>query len=300
MKSRPSPLDPQVLALLGGLSVQVDHVVEGVLAGLHRSHRFGENDDFAEHKPYTAGDDPRHIDWKVLGRLDRVVMKKFTAESDAQAVLALDCSGSMSYRSGAFSKTHYSAILAACLAKLFLRQGDGVGFLMGSEQPQSGLQPRRNPEHMVAVLDVLENMLVGGKTNINRIVERYLATIHRRGMLVLFSDLFDFETESLTGLKIAAARGHEVIVFHVLDRDEIEFPFEDPCVFHSMEDNGRLGILPREVRRAYLAEMHKFLDHTARCLVEAGVKYELAVTDEAPHKPLIRRFQKRIVGWKIF
>ncbi len=293
MDPRPSPLDPELLARLKGLKVQVQRVVEGVLTGLHRSPRHGVSIEFAEHKEYSPGDDPRHLDWRVLGRLDRYVVKKFEDETNLQATVALDFSGSMGYASGPFSKAAYGGLLAATLAALLLRQGDAAGLILLSGTRPAQLPPQGRAEQLTDIVRAIEAADPAGPTNLREAATRFIEHTRRRGMLVLFSDLFDPDEGVLASLKMLAARGHQVIVFHVLDRDEVEFPFQDPSLFESMEDDRRMLAFPREVRNAYLEEMDRFLAQNRRALAEAGLAYELARTDEPPHQPLLRHLAGR-------
>jgi uncharacterized protein (DUF58 family) len=293
MQEQQSPLDPAVLARLKGLKVRVFRVVEGVLAGLHHSARHGESVDFSEHKEYTPGDDPRHMDWKVLGRSDRYYIKKYDAEVNLRAVLVTDCSGSMSYASSHFSKAEYAGLLAASLATLLLRQGDAVGLILLSGSRPADIPPGGRTDHISDLVDAIEAQSPQGPTHLSQVTQKYIERAGRRGMLVLFSDLFDPDPRLQDSLKMVAARGHEVIVFHVLDPDEIDFPFEDPTRFESLEDDRSILTFPRQLRAAYLEEMNQFLEGTRRALAEGGLAYELARTDEPPHQPLIRQLSGR-------
>ncbi len=283
-----SPLDPDLLGRLQGLKVQMQQVVEGVLAGLHRSARTGVSIEFAEHKEYSPGDDPRHLDWRVLGRLDRYVIKKFEDETNLKAMLAVDVSGSMDYGSGAFTKAAYSSLMAVSLAALLLRQGDEAGLMLSSASEPAYLPPQGRADQLREMVSMLENASPEGPTVLGQVAERFLELSKRKGMLVLFSDLFDTDDRVLPSLKMLAARGHEVVVFHVLDPDELDFPFQDPTLFESMEDSRSLLVFPREVRRAYLGEIKKFLEHASLELSDSGLSYELVRTDEPPHQPLLR------------
>ena len=292
-KNQTSVLDPEILAKLSGLKVQVARVVEGVLAGLHRSPRHGESVDFAEHKEYTAGDDPRHLDWRVLARSDRYYIKKYEAETNLKAMLALDFSGSMAYASGPFSKATYASLMAASLATILLRQGDSVGLILQGGTNPVHIPPAGRPEHLTDIVQAIESTSPLGPTHLQQIARQHIESTGRRGMLALFSDLFDPDPGLLGGLKMLAAKGHEVLVFHVLDPDEIDFPFEDPAVFESMEDERSLLVFPRQLRAAYLSEMQSFLENTRRALAEGGLAYEPVRTDEPPHQPLLRQLSGR-------
>ncbi|MBW2702166.1 MAG: DUF58 domain-containing protein [Deltaproteobacteria bacterium] len=288
MPKQPSPLDPEVLRHLKGLNVQAQRVVEGVLAGLHRSPRHGTSIEFAEHKDYSPGDDPRHLDWRVLGRLDRYTVKKYEEETHLRATLAVDLSGSMAYRSRSLSKAQYAAILAASLAALILKQGDAAGMILTSGSQPARIAPRAKTEHLGELVTALEASQAEGPTRLREVALQYMEQNPKRGMLVLFSDLFDEDPEMLASLKMVAARGHQVVVFQVLDPDELEFPFEDPAIFESMEDDRQILTFPHEIKRAYLDEMTEFLSHTKRALAEGRMAYQLARTDEPLHQPLLR------------
>lgn len=283
-----SPLDPDLLGRLQGLKIQMQRVVEGVLAGLHRSARTGVSIEFAEHKEYSPGDDPRHLDWRVLGRLDRYVVKKFEDETNLQVTLCVDVSGSMEYGSGAFTKAAYSSLMAVSLAALLLRQGDEAGLMLSSGTNEEFLPPQGRADQLHEMVEMLENVTPQGATTIGHVPERFMEFSKRRSMLVLFSDLFDFDDRLIPGLKMLSARGHEVVVFHVLDPDELNFPFQDPTLFESMEDDRSLVVFPREIRNNYLEEMKEFLRKTRRELSDSGLSHELVRTDEPPHEPLLR------------
>jgi uncharacterized protein (DUF58 family) len=288
MRAPPSPLDPELLARLRGLAIQVERVVEGVLAGLHRSARHGVSIEFVEHKEYSPGDDPRHLDWRALGRLDRYVVKKYEDETNLQATIAVDQSGSMEYGSGPFTKAGYAKLLAASLAALLLRQGDAAGLSILSTDAPAWVPPQCRGDQLREIVGRLEAARAQGPTSLRPAATRFIEHSRRRGVLVLLSDLFDADSGLLPSLKMVAARGHQVMVFHVLDRDELEFPFQEPARFESLEDERRLLAVPREVRAAYLEEMRRFLESNRRALADAGLRYELVRTDEPPHQALLR------------
>jgi uncharacterized protein (DUF58 family) len=288
-----SPLDPAVLTRLAGLKVQVQRVVEGVLSGWHRSSRLGVSVEFAEHKEYSPGDDPRHLDWKIVARHDRYTIRKYQDETDLHAMLVVDASGSMGYGSGAFSKFDYASILAASLATLLLRQGDAAGLVVSGGSRPIHSAPAGGREHITEIISALEQTRPSGPTTVHESIELYLGSSKRRGMLVLVSDLFDLDFDLVSRLRMVAARKHEVVVFQVLDADELSFPFEDPALFASMEDERTIVAYPREVRRAYLEELNDFLSRTRRALAEGAVAYQLVPTHEPPHVPLIRYLTAR-------
>jgi uncharacterized protein (DUF58 family) len=289
----PSPLDPALLTRLAGLKIQVQRVVEGVLSGWHRSSRLGVSVEFAEHKEYSPGDDPRHLDWKIVARHDRYTIRKYQDETDLRALLVVDASGSMGYTSGHFSKFAYASLLAASLATLLLRQGDAAGLIVSGGSRPIQIAPASGREHANELIAALEQTQPSGPTTLHEAIESYIGSSKRRGMLVLLSDLFDANTDLASSLRMCAARKHDVVVFQVLDADEISFPFEDPALFASMEDNRTVLAYPREVRRAYIEELNAFLSRTRRSLSEGNVAYQLAPTNEPPHVPLIRHLTAR-------
>ena len=293
MQRPDSPLDPEVLGHLRGLQVQVQRVVEGILAGLHRSPRHGTSIEFAEHKSYSPGDDPRHLDWRVLGRLDRYAIKKYEDETHLQATFAVDHSGSMAYGSASLNKARYASILAASLATLVLRQGDAAGMLLSAGSHPCRIAARGRQEHLQDLVSALEKSQAQGPTHLREVALQYMEQSPKRGMLLLFSDLFDEDPEMLASLRMVAARGHQVVVFHVLDPDELDFPFEDPTLFQSMEDERRVLAFPAEIQRAYLEELAEFLAKTRRALAEGDMHYQLARIDEPPHQPLLRYLATR-------
>ncbi|NMB74581.1 MAG: DUF58 domain-containing protein [Myxococcales bacterium] len=280
-------LAPEVLARLAGLKVRVERVVEGLLAGIHRSARHGVSTEFVDHKAYSPGDDPRRLDWKVLARLDRVMVRRFLDETRLAAFLAMDASGSMGYRGSALAKLEYAKVLAGALAALLLHQGDEVGLLATAARPVE-LVPSGRGEHLLELLGVLEALQPQGPTHLAELVERYLSRMNRRGLLLLFSDLFDADPAALNSLRLAAARGHSVRVFLVLDADEIDFPFEDPALFTCLEQERQLLTYPREVRDAYREEMRAFIEECRRALGQAGATLELSRCDEPPDRVLRR------------
>src|SRR5438046_1008557 len=219
--------DPQTLSRLARLQLRARLVVEGVISGLHRSpyHRFSV--EFAQHREYTPGDEIRYLDWKVFGRSDRFYVKEFEEETNLKAHLLLDTSDSMTYRSGALSKLEYGCIVAASLAQLMLQQRDAVGLGLFNDQVQRYLPPRGLASHFTQMLSELEKPATAPKTDLSATFHELAERIKRRGLIIVISDLFGPAEEALMGLRHFRHRKHEVVVFQILDRDELEFPFDD-------------------------------------------------------------------------
>jgi uncharacterized protein (DUF58 family) len=226
-------LDPAVVARLAHLDVRARLVVEGFIAGMHRSPFHGFSVEFAEHRPYMPGDPLKNLDWKVWARSDRLLIKQYTEETNLRCHLLLDLSGSMAFRSprAALSKLGYAQSLAAALAYLMLQQQDAVGAMLFAERPLSYLPPRAVRSHLDEILKALGSAAPQGRTRLGPVLHELAERIKRRGLIVLLSDLMDDPAQVLLGLQHFRHRNHEVVVFHVLDPDEVEFPYTDTATF---------------------------------------------------------------------
>ncbi|GAC1550924.1 MAG: DUF58 domain-containing protein [Myxococcales bacterium] len=300
-------LDPQLLARLGPLQVRARKVMEGVLTGLHQSPQHGQSVEFAEHKEYAPGDEIRHIDWRAYAKLDRYYVKRFEMETNLRALLVVDASGSMGYGRGALSKLAYASICAGALSVLLARQGDQVGLVIAGAAPpgtaerlpqgvRSFLPFAASPEHVQELLRRLEGAAATGRTDLSGALDFAAEKAGRRALVVVLSDLFDASEQSVPALKRLRGRRHDVLVLHTLDREELEFPFDDPTRFHSMEDDRRIDAQPRQIRESYLAELRRFLDETRRALGSADVEYELVATDLPPDRQLLKVLRRREDG----
>jgi len=298
-------LDPALLARLGPLQVRARRVMEGVLTGLHRSRHHGQSVEFAEHKEYAPGDEIRHIDWRAFAKLDKYYVKQFEMETNLRALLVVDASGSMAYGRGAMTKLQYAAVCAGALAYLLTRQGDQVGLaIAGAPDPASTekLPPgvraylpfAASQQHLQELLRRLDSSRGQGPTDLPRALDFAAEKAGRRALVVVLSDFFDPSEETLPALKMLRGRRHDVVALHLLDREEIEFPFDDPTRFLSMEDERRIDAQPRQIRESYLLEMARFLEATRRELTRADVEYEQIATDEPPDKALVRLLARRL------
>jgi len=252
---RASVLDPLTLAKVANLSLKARLVVEGVLSGLHKSPHHGSSVEFAEHKEYSPGDDTRHIDWKVYAKSDRYTVKRFEEETNLKATLVLDASASMLYQGSGVSKWEYAVTLAASLGYLMLRQSDAVGLALVSGAGTSFVPPRSNSGHLKALLDALERARPAGRVALGPALETLAGRLRRRGLVMVVSDALDELPPLLRALAHLRHQRHEVILFQVLDRDEIEFPFEGLTLFASLEDEREVLSDPVVVRRDYLARL---------------------------------------------
>jgi uncharacterized protein (DUF58 family) len=260
-------LDPLTLAKVRGLELQARLVVEGYLAGMHKSPYHGFSVEFAQHREYVPGDDIKHIDWKVYGRTGRFFLKQYEEETNLVCWLLLDVSESMRYGSGPVSKYDYACMAAAALAYLVLHQSDAIGLVTFDNQVRSFLKPSTQRSHLKEVVHVMGQ--VGGreKTRMAPLFHDLAERINRRSLIFLVSDLFDDVPDLLMGLKHLRHKRHEVILWHTLDAAELTFPFQQATLFRGLEQEPELLTDPRSLRQSYLDLVHQFvrdLEHGCR------------------------------------
>jgi uncharacterized protein (DUF58 family) len=254
-------LDPHVLAKLHGLELRAARIVEGYVAGLHRSPYQGFSNEFAEHREYTPGDDLRYVDWKVFGKTDKYYLKQFEAETNLICYLLLDISESMRYQgpTAPLSKLTYAQCVAASLAYLVLQQHDSVSLVTFDDEVRQLVRPSSSPRQLKQLLHVMEATSAARKTRTGPIFHELAERLTRRGIVVIVSDLFDNVDAMLAGLKHFRHRRHDVIVVHLLDPAEIDFPFEQVTLFKGLESLGDIVTEPRSLRAAYQKEIGAFL-----------------------------------------
>jgi len=288
-------LDPEMLARLASLKLRVRAITEGVLTGMHKSPHHGQSVEFAEHKEYTPGDDVRRIDWKAYGKFDKYYVKQFEQETNLRAWLVVDGSGSMGYRGkeGRLSKLEYASALAASLAYLLVRQGDAAGLVVVNDRVVKSIAPRAAAAHLPALVDALAGVEPRGPTRLAAAVDHVLERAPRRSTVLVFSDLFDAEELVLRRLALLRRRKHEVTLFHVLDPAELEFPFEDPTLFLSMEDARQVEANGRDVRKGYLEVLARWLEGVRRAAGEADLEHVLCRSDAPPDQVLLPFLARR-------
>lgn len=252
-------LDPATLATVRGLELQARYVVEGFVSGLHRSPYHGFSVEFAQHREYVPGDDIRHIDWKVFARTGRYYLKQYEEETNFVTWLLLDVSESMRYASATVSKYDYACMTAAALAYLVLHQQDSVGLATFDDQLRTVLPPASQPSHLKEIVNVLNRGPGKEKTRLAPLFHDLAERITRKGLIVVLSDCFDEVPDLLKGLQHLRYRRHEVVLFHILDAAEIDFPFQEPTQFRGLELEPELIADPRALRDGYLEEVRAFL-----------------------------------------
>jgi uncharacterized protein (DUF58 family) len=286
-------LDPAVVARLGTLELRARTIVEGFLTGLHRSPFKGFSVEFAEYRQYMPGDDLSTIDWKVYARSDRHYVKKFEEETNLDCHVMLDVSGSMGYGSRGLTKFEYGQCLAASLAYLMNRQRDAVGLTAFDDAIVGMLPASARPGHLRAMLVTLERLRLGQKTNVSKPMHQLASSLNKRGMVVLISDLLDDPDAVVRGLKHFQYRGTDVIVFHVLDPHELEFPFERATRFEDMESDAEVMAVPAVVRQHYIDAIQELIDRYKRQLGAAGIDYHLLTTADPLELALMQYLSTR-------
>jgi uncharacterized protein (DUF58 family) len=267
-------LDPAVIARLGTMELKARTVVEGFLSGLHRSPFKGFSVEFAEYRQYIPGDDLSTLDWKVYARSDRHYVKKFEEETNLECHILLDVSASMGYRGAApMSKLDYASVLAASLAFLMNRQRDATGLIAFDDRIQFRLPAGARPGHLHALLLALERMKGGQRSDVGRPLHQLAEALVKRSLVVLISDLLDDPESTIKGLRHLKFRGTDVIVFQVLDPNELTFPFRGPAKFRDLESADEVVAEPTAIRTAYLRELAGLTLRFDRELRGAGIDY---------------------------
>ncbi len=283
-------LEPQALARVKNLAVVARGVVEGAITGLHSSPFKGFSVEFAEHREYTAGDDPRHLDYKMLARTDRLYIKQYEEETNMRVQVLLDISGSMGYSyDNKLTKYDYASYLTAVLSYLMTRQQDSVGLTTFDTEVRLDMPARSSPRHFNDMMRRLEAIKPSQNTGVADTLHLMANRFKKRCLIVLISDLYDDPEEVVRALHHFRHRRHEVIVFHVLDKAEIDFPFNDTIAFHDLETDERLQVDPAYVREAYIEQMEAFIEQYRRSCREMNADYVLTDTT-VPYDLMLSRY----------
>jgi uncharacterized protein (DUF58 family) len=271
--------DPKVLAGIANLGLRARWVVEGLMSGVHKSRAKGFSVEFEEHREYSPGDEIRRIDWKALGKFDRYFIKEYEDETNLRAHLVLDASASMNYASDGITKFDYGCTLTASLAYLILKQQDAAGLVTFSDRIEAFIPPRAKRDYLLQILHALESRNPSGETNVGKILEDIAGQIRRRGLVILVSDLLDEPEPILKGLRQFRFKGNDVIVFHLLDRAELDLPFDGNILFEDLEAaNLQIVADPRAIRTAYRQVVQEFIaDMRKQCHADS-IDYQLIST----------------------
>ncbi|MEC7567037.1 MAG: DUF58 domain-containing protein [Planctomycetota bacterium] len=287
-------LHPEAIRRIARLDLRARHIVEGFLSGMHRSPYFGQSVEFLQHREYVPGDDLRHVDWKVWARQDRYVVKQFEEDTNLRCTMLVDVSNSMQYGNGELNKFDYAATIAASLSYLVLQQQDAVGCITFDNRIRMKVPIRSKRNHIHAVVESLNTASPEDKTDMYEVMRQVAETVPRRGMIMLVSDLLGDPEGIIKGLKLLRQRGHDVLVFHVLDDDEIDFDFSGPMRFDGLETEDFLNCNPRALREGYLSALNEFLDYVRRQCARNVVDYALIRTSDPLDAVLAKYLSNRL------
>jgi uncharacterized protein (DUF58 family) len=273
-------LDAEALGRLKNLSIAARHVVEGFFAGMHKSPHKGFSVEFSEHRLYTPGTDPRHIDWRVFGRRDKLYVKQYEEETSMRCYLLLDKSASMGYKSdGPLTKLEYGSFLAATLAYLMAHQHDAAGLITFDDEIRQSVPVRQGASGLRTLMDALENTEPGNETKLSEIFHQLAETIKRRSLVIIISDLFDDPAAVVGALNHFRHKKHDVIVLHTLDPAELTFPFDDVSRIEDMETGREITSDPRAFRTGYLEALATFLETVRGGCLSSQIDYAVAETN---------------------
>ena len=282
-----------MVAMLDSISMKAKMVVEGYIIGQHRSPYHGFSVEFAEHRSYESGDEVRHIDWKLYGKTNRLYVKRYEEETNLRAHLILDTSKSMTYTSGGVSKLEYGSYLLAALSYLMISQQDAAGVVLFDESIRSFVPPKSTPSHLNTLLNVLDVKSPGVDTKIEPVLHEMAERIKKRGLVIIISDLFDEPKNIMNGLKHFRHSKQEVILFHVLDRNELEFDFNTRTKFIDMESGEEITTDPWHVQNDYKNLIKGLQDYyKSECRLNL-IDYVPLFTDDSLDKGLSEYFNKR-------
>ena len=287
-------LHPEAIKRISRMELRAQHIVEGFLSGMHRSPYFGQSVEFLQHREYVPGDDLRHVDWQVWARQDRLYVKHFEEDANMRVNLLIDVSNSMNYGNGPLNKHEYASTIAATLALLILKQQDAVGCLTFDESVRSKLPTVSRRDQLNAIIENLNTTQPTNKTSLYKIMLEAAETYPRRGLMIIISDLFGDVPATLKGLRLLRQQGHDVLVFHLMDDDELDFPFNGPTRFADMESDSRLNCNPRALRDGYLEAIQEFLDEIRRGCAKSGIDYALIRTSDALDAAIAQFLSRRM------
>ena len=279
--------DPELLARIADLELVARIVVEGLVSGLHRSPFHGYSAEFSQYRHYRPGDDLKYVDWKLVARTDRVYTKQFRETTNMASAIVVDTSASMNFPAGApLSKFRYAVIAAAALAHVVSAQGDAIGLITSQDGRAVYLSPRAGPQHLRTIVAALSSLEPRGGWRAADTIRRAAERLKRRGLLIVFSDFYDDEEQVLAELRLAARMGHEIVLFQVISRGEIDLPYREDLEFTDLETGQRLAVNAGLARRGYRDAVARFLERTRANAAAQGFQYSLVVTDTPPDHAL--------------
>ena len=284
------------LSRLGRVSIGSRFTAEGSIAGSHKSQRKGVSVEFADYRQYVAGDDPKHLDWRVFGRNERLYIREYEEETGLKVHLLVDASSSMSCGDQKVTKFDFASKLAAALAYVVIHHQDSAGLALFDAKTRSLLPPKSGPDHLRTICNTLKATRPSEKTDLASCLHSLAEQAKRRGLVIIFSDLFDDMGKIRSALAHFRRRRHDVIVYHILSRSEIDFPFRDSAIFKDPESGDTITANPKEVRDSYLAAFEEYLTTCRQVCSSLGVDYQIAMSDSHPVDYLIRHLRQRALA----
>ncbi len=289
----PRFLAPEVLARITSLELLARTVVEGFISGLHRSPYTGFSTEFAEYRQYMPGDDLRYLDWKLLARTDRYYIKKYRADTNSQCHILIDASASMRYTTGPVTKLQYAQFLGSSLAYLANKQQDAVGLIAFDEEVRTHVPAHSRSGHMRTIFGRMEQLEPGNVTRLSNMLHQAAERISRRGIIVVISDFYDEPEDIINALQHLRFKGNDVIVFQVLDRNEINFEFTEPVMLEDSETEEQIHVMPDILAEGYRDTFRRHLDDLRDGAARNKIDYELLTTNRPLDQALFTYLAKR-------
>ena len=286
-------LQPSIIKKIDNLYLRAKLVVEGFIVGLHKSPYHGFSIEFSEHRPYTFGDEIKFIDWKLLAKTDKLYIKQFEEETNLKSYILFDKSSSMKYGSKDLTKFEYAKTICACLSYLMIKQQDAVGLTTFDKKIDISIPPKSKVSHLNYLLQTLDNTKINGETKISYVLHSLAESIKKRGLVILISDLIDDQEDVLEGLRHFRYKGHEVILFHIIDKKEKEFNFNSPINFIDLENNDMIKTDPRQIKADYKQAFVEFCENYKKECSKNSIDYIPINTSDSIDKTLIQYFIKR-------
>ncbi|WP_197439589.1 DUF58 domain-containing protein [Calycomorphotria hydatis] len=287
-------LQPEAISRIARLEVRARQIVEGFLSGMHRSPYFGQSVEFVQHREYVPGDEARNIDWKAWSKTDKYYVKLFEEDTNLRTSLVVDVSESMQFGSGPLNKLDYACSIAAALSLLLIKQQDAVGLTTFDDGVRTRIPQRSQQNHLHAILQGLAVDEPTQKTDMGAILRQVAEEQSRKGMVILISDMFA-ERESLKkGLGMLRARGHDVLVFQILDDQEIDFDYSGTTKFEGLEESGELICDPKSLRDGYIEAMERFLEELRRFCASNMIDFHTIRTSEHLDAALLHYMNRRV------
>ena len=286
-------LSNEAISKLDNLQIKAKKVVEGFIVGLHKSPYHGFSVEFSDHRSYGPGDEVRHIDWKLWGKTDRFFVKRYEEETNLKAHIIIDQSASMGYSSHSMSKLEYSKILGASFSYMLIKNQDAVGLYMFNSKIKKTIPPRSTRSHLNLILMEMNKIKPRSQTDIAKALHECADKTHKKGLVILISDLMDNPEKILKGLKHLLYKGHEVLVFHVLDPREIDFDFKERVRFKDMESGQEIVTDPRQLKKSYQKQFNKFMNFYKQNCGKNRIDYIPIKTDQPLDTALTEYLAKR-------